>query len=52
MGVNMAMSAKATLDYFEPTNEADTRLGADVSFPFDRMTVEQFRKLLPPGTVE
>ena len=47
MGVNMAMSAKATRDDVEPTTEADTRLGADVSVPFDRMTVEQFRKRFP-----
>ena len=47
MGVNLAMSAKATRDDVEPTTEADTRLGADVSFPFDRMTVEQFRKRFP-----
>lgn len=47
MGVNMAMSAKATPDDVEPTTEADTRLGADVSFPFDRMTVEQLRKRFP-----
>ena len=41
------MSAKATRDDVEPTTEADTRLGADVSVPFDRMTVEQFRKRFP-----
>ena len=38
------MSAKSKPDDVEPTTEADTKLGADVSFPFDRMTVEQFRK--------
>jgi hypothetical protein len=47
MGVNMSMSAKDTPDDVEPTTEADTGLGADVSFPFDRMTVEQFRKRFP-----
>lgn len=47
MGVIMSMSAKSKPDDVEPTTEADTKLGADVSVPFDRMTVEQFRKRFP-----
>ncbi|WP_164831074.1 hypothetical protein [Sinorhizobium medicae] len=41
------MSKEAEPYNIEPTTEADIRLGADVSFPFDRMTVEQFRKRFP-----
>lgn len=41
------MSHEATPDNVERTTEDDTKPGADVSFPFDRMTVERFRKRFP-----
>ncbi len=43
----IVMSGKATPDAFEHTDEDEARAGADVSFPYDRMTVEQFREKFP-----
>lgn len=34
-------------DDVEPTVEDDARFGADVTFPYDRLTVEQFREHFP-----
>jgi len=43
----IVMSNKATPDDVEGKVEADARSGAGVSFPYDRVTVEQFREHFP-----
>ena len=43
----IVMGGKATPDAVEHTDEDDARVGADVCFPYDRVTVEQFREHFP-----